>query len=627
MRNAALSLMAALGVLAPELRAQASRLDPFDYMVMHTAGNAARLPFRARAHDVEIDQSLIVDWDELRFFAATSSRSRPPELVDRVEGRIAFLSDAIAGFVQAQAALVEVRTRTVALNAARRLDGPNVRVLSDSLIAARGRFSAVARQSIAQITSADTNPAFADARPDAARLRAAVNEALLDPSGDYTPVGRVLESSLGELAETLGERAATGDSVLVYMTAWLYSGGERRQLHLAGYDDFSVSDPLPFPRVRFSVDERTRRELESAEAMARRLQNLDGLKTQVQAAVNAFRSAVDTLGKSLKGLDGELELLAGELQRLTLGPELPQSVAWARQSLEAVLRFTPPQDTGGSDAAILIAFAGKFDAAVTSLETAASALTGRFSTLETDLRAQAPALIQTRAAAVANQLRAIAGSLVDSPEIKAVFAELRAIGTQLGVTQRVLAGVGVVGEMGRQSSPDTSLDTSLDLLTAGERHPGDYVVLTVRVQQVEPRGTRRTLAEQRQSFRLRVLGFYLEPRGALLFADPRKAELSNQSFEPVVALSYVGHVGFRNFGFWNDVINPGLGVTFTLLDFDDDTDLEFGVGGTVTILRDLLLVGFGRNIPVKANFFYVGVNPLAFGDLLRLSRGGAGSDR
>jgi hypothetical protein len=457
MRTAALSIMAALSVLSPELRAQASRLDPFDYMVMRTAGDVARLPFRARAHDVEIDQSLVVDWDELRFFAATSSRGRPPELVDRVEGRIAFLSDAIAGFVQAQAALVDVRKGTVALNAARRAGSASVQILSDSLGAARRRFSAVATRSIDQIAAADTNPVFADARSDAVRLRAAVSEALLDPSGDYTPVGRVLESSLGELAATLRERAATGDSTLVYMTAWLYSGGDRRQLHLAGYDDFSVSDPLPFPRVRFSVDERTRRELESAEAMARRLQNLDGLKVQVQAAVTAFRGAVDTLGKSLKGLGGELELLADELQRLTQGPELPQSVAQARQNLDAVLRFTPPQDAGGSDAAILIAFAGKFDAAVTSLANAASALTRRLSTLESDLRAQAPALVQTRAAAVANQLRAVAGSLVDSPEIKAVFVELRAIGTQLGVTQRVLVGVGTVGEIGRLASPDVRI--------------------------------------------------------------------------------------------------------------------------------------------------------------------------
>jgi hypothetical protein len=98
--------------------------------------------------------------------------------------------------------------------------------------------------------------------------------------------------------------------------------------------------------------------------------------------------------------------------------------------------------------------------------------------------------------------------------------------------EEVIAGVGKVGAIGRRAGPDASLDTGLDLLSAGERHPGDYVVVGIKVTRVGKNpGSSQTLAEARQLFRLRVLGFYLEPRGALLFVDPRGAQFANQDFE------------------------------------------------------------------------------------------------
>jgi hypothetical protein len=180
------------------------------------------------------------------------------------------------------------------------------------------------------------------------------------------------------------------------------------------------------------------------------------------------------------------------------------------------------------------------------------------------------------------------------------------------------------GAIGRRVGPTQSLDTSLDLLTSGERHPGELAVIEARVVvRSAAGGNDVVLARGRQTFRLRVLGFYLEPRGALLFVDPQDDALAAQSFESAVSLSYVAHVGIKGFGFWNDVLNPGLGVTLSLLDFEDGRDLELGIGGSVTILRDFFFVGYGRDLQAEVNVFYIGVNPLALGDLLSL-RGGRG---
>jgi hypothetical protein len=71
-------------------------------------------------------------------------------------------------------------------------------------------------------------------------------------------------------------------------------------------------------------------------------------------------------------------------------------------------------------------------------------------------------------------------------------------------------------------------------------------------------------------------------------------------------------------------LNPGVGVTLALLEFEDGRYLELGIGGLLTLFRDFLLIGYGRHIPVKASYFSTGVNPLAFGDLLRTSGTGIG---
>lgn len=58
---------------------------------------------------------------------------------------------------------------------------------------------------------------------------------------------------------------------------------------------------------------------------------------------------------------------------------------------------------------------------------------------------------------------------------------------------------------------------------------------------------------------------------------------------------------------WNDVIDPGLGLNVAALNFEDGT--EIGVGGHVSLLHDVLKVGYGYNLTAdrEPRYWYFGI--------------------
>ena len=133
-------------------------------------------------------------------------------------------------------------------------------------------------------------------------------------------------------------------------------------------------------------------------------------------------------------------------------------------------------------------------------------------------------------------------------------------------------------------------------------------------------GSQVSIAQGRQTVRLRVSGVYLETRGVLMFTDPRSSGFPASSFKPTLGLSYVAHYGRMDKGFWNDFLNPGVGLALALLDYDPNRDFELGLAATVSLFGDFVHVGYGRNLQAGADFFSIGFNPLVLGDLWNPSR-------
>ncbi len=615
-------------VAAAPLEAQTGRLDPLEYVEFRLRDHAAAYEPRAGAHDVDIDRTIIVEWDEAAFARALDAPRRVAARGDPLEGRIAFLRGMTDQFLEAQRLLVNLRSVAGRLESARRTgDSARIAQLRREFRDANAAFAAAASDGLRQIDALAQAAVFQGAPELVSALRAGIERALLE--GDYTNVAQVLDRELRALEGELLRRIEAGDSIRVYMTAWIVSGGARRQIHLDGYDDVTPGAPVPFPRVQFAVDERTRRELESAETLADLVENSDALVTQVHEAAAAFRGVVGDIRTTagLDALEARLDRVVRALREEAdagLQDLLRQAVS-VGITVESLLDLAPPAASGRMDAQLLTAFATRFDRTVRELEVlirqAGRDLPALASALERDARDLALQEVTELVAA----LRAAGDRLPDEGAIRELIGRLREIGDALGLTERVTTGAGHVGAIGRRLGPNPPLDTTLDLLTAGERHPGDLIVLQVRVSGRRPGGETTVLASGRQLFKLRALGFYAEPRGALLFVDPRGTAFETQDFEPAVSLSYIAHWGIRSAGFWNDILNPGIGLTLSLLDFEDGRDFELGIGGSLTILRDLLFFGYGRNLTAEVDFFYVGVNPLAIGQLFRQSRPGVGA--
>src|SRR5205085_10772841 len=108
----------------------------------------------------------------------------------------------------------------------------------------------------------------------------------------------------------------------------------------------------------------------------------------------------------------------------------------------------------------------------------------------------------------------------------------------------------------------------------------------------------------RQNFRLEIHGPWVEPRGALLFAFPQGHANGHQEFEPAPGLAFQLKYGLKDQPFINRILSPGVGVSFSILDFDDNQAFELGIAGNVSFLMDLLWAGYGRDLQAARNYYY-----------------------
>src|SRR6185295_633298 len=135
-----------------------------------------------------------------------------------------------------------------------------------------------------------------------------LNDAVLEK--DYSRLAEVLRDRLGQLDRELSQKVAESAKIGVLVTATLEDSNRKQTaLHLDGYDTIATGNPSPFPRFRFTPDERTRAELDAAAKLA------PLVNTLINERSSALQSAVDELKAILKSLPEKLGL-ADRLQQL-----------------------------------------------------------------------------------------------------------------------------------------------------------------------------------------------------------------------------------------------------------------------------------------------------------------------
>lgn len=582
-----------------------------------TKSTAGAVPLRG----VEIDSILRLQWDESGLLSHLAGLVAPITKSDLQAQGLGIEDLATAARLLVQAQSHELRLRSAELAA---------------MDPSKGAFQAQGLGAVAQFRA----EAIADLTQQKAVPGPAQRDLASALSGDPNDGFASLRVACGEIVRgvqtRIEERVTGAPTVHLYLSAHLITPfGRPTQIHLEGYDRLEGGQPRPFARNRLVLDERTREELLAAQqilAALRQYRDVDLVRTarECNAAVNtAFASLKQRLRVS--ELDQELDKLAEALRNA--GEEGVGPILHDVRALQALVRplSRHPILTAPDEARGLVQFANLVSGLSADVWTFVRSAPHLLDTVAQGVGAVAtasPGVVGEDTVRFFAEIReSFVGNFASiSADAERATATLNATSRALLLTEDfTLVAQDLVGKAVGGGDP---LDTALDMRTIpAERRPGDRVVVRAQVRRAEPSAAKShepteevVLDEGSVSLVVEAFGGYWQSGGSLLFVDPRSRIDRSLNYEPTVGLGLHYHYGMRGASYWNRVLNPGLGVSFSMLDFNDDRRFEVGAALGVTLFNDQLWLGYGRNLNAGGDYFYLGFNPFSLSRLLRGGR-------
>ena len=427
-------------------------------------------------------------------------------------------------------------------------------------------------------------------------------------SSAYVSAANAIEDRLNQLSATL-QQSATATGALGLTATIVPPDAAARALHLPNYDQNAVSSTVAVPNYIPVVDARTQREITAAEDFRDVAKSLTQVSSQFQASMKELQTSLDTLRTSLKTevLEVQLNSLIQQVRssaRTDLGPVLTDAIA-ARDLVQQLNSTTLTID-GTTDAQRLLNVANSMSTTAQTLLDASKGIPDDLNKLANDTETA----VKTTADATLSQSEAMVKQAASDFIAKQTFFttlanQLMSLGQLLAADSRVALSAD------RLAATARNLDTTLDLRTIpGDVHVRDNIVVQAALYRRDSTGQLTQVSTDSQAFVIQRYDIFPDSvRGGLIFAEPRSKIDRDISYQPVPALGYYWRTGIHGHPTWN-AISPSFGFTMALLDFSDTNTMEIGFAGGVSILRDLAWVGYGRNLQAKANYFYVGTNPL-----------------
>jgi hypothetical protein len=404
-------------------------------------------------------------------------------------------------------------------------------------------------------------------------------------------------------------------------------------------------------KLAFAMTPEEQARVERGRQFAREIVQLTGslratastLRDDVNTAARLLHAELDSARVVLDSLPSSAELRALRDQLASL----PQT-AQLRADLGALATLVEPLTTvrnlhlalrgglqGGATAEDLLGQVGGMQQALGQVLDALPAISALPGTLAGDLEQLEPAV---RAVLVgdAGAQRTRLQRLLDEqlPRWRRAGAQLGSLGQHYrAFVARVtslsqLAGLtGATERIGSTSLPLEQIERTLVSVQAANLVPGelylrrnvqdgDEVTITLRV--IDPR-TGRPLAQEERTVGVRTFGLYRTWTAGLAFASPQ----GGSGFKPGISTSYVLHVRNRpgeGRGLGSLLDPRGLGIGLMSVVFTRDDGIQLGVGGTVTLLEDLVQAGYGVNLQTEKGYFAI-ATPLL--DLVNRMRGSA----
>jgi len=566
---------------------------------------------------IEIDSLVHIDWAEAALYAdllAQTGGAKNSPLVDRF---IALQSAAKIYLDALPEILVSLRELNATFRAKLNATAAERPAAEQALDAASTQFGLRASAALLKLKAGVPRGSTYD------RLEDAI---LLEPVPTrYAKLGEVLASEVDSARQELAE-SLKHEGLRVRMSAHIVGALKSAQIHLAGYDTIATGAPVPFQRFRIALDERAKAEVEASENLATLLSQLkDGtIEKLLRQAAADLKQSLGELAKKLKVdvLEPELERTRDDLKKLgdaTVGPTI-DSVDSALALLKSVTEVPEVGTVTTTDS--LTRLAEALSGLVDAIDQSRLALPAKLTELESGLKAIAVA----HAGAVRTEaLEAIRNARTEfvnrqSELVDIVSVTKRTIRTLLGPVDVVLALDrinGIALEIGTADSLDTFFD--LQTISGFERHPGDKVIVRTEISRPgsDSSDTETVIGADTLTLHVEAFGWYAEPRGALIFADPRNAISRDISWQPLPAFGLHWRYGSPRHPAWNGGLGLGIGFTATLMDYEDDEDFELGIAGSVTFLRQLFWAGYGRDLQARKNFVFIGINPFVIAQLAR----------
>lgn len=596
-------------------------VDPLNFITFRIEEKRPRATLRApdeplisRPKELPIDASLEVKWQTREFLSAVSRLRNPSVPLVTSAPDTSSIELALAGLdllLEGQQRQLDVETSKLKLE---------TQPPTSPLVGSIRKQSEEAKLKMQQFTSDAKSRLASYEQTNVAAVRRYSAATAKAASGDLSALREAVQQSLEEVGSDLDRKLANAPRLEVFMEANLVgANGKRVPVHLEGYDKVETGERVKFPRNRMAIDARTMQEIAAAQQiidlsnnLANKLpQQIEGAKQRLDESLKALSSRL-----SVEETMTRLKNLIGQMSRVP-GNEAQKILAEAME-LNSLLQPIANSKllTARSEQQGLLALATKFQSFSIHLNANLLKLPDTVGRLARDLAQMAvnsPELIDADTIAFFQGKREEYAA--DQDYLQQIGNASLKIADILGVTTDIQQMTAEL--LPRQVDPANlaDLDTKLDLETVKSgRHPGDKIVIDVVVREA---GQTSVVGQSTHTFYVEAYGAYLQARGGLLFVDPRGSGGRNINFDPVVGLGYFYHYGVKGSSFWNRTLNPGIGVAFSMLDFDDNRRFELGAAATLTLFNDLLWVGYGRNFQARTDYFYLGINPTSLGGLLR----------
>jgi hypothetical protein len=588
-----------------------------NHLIFETSSGDKLVGSSSKTFELSIDDAVEVKVDE-KALLGDFQISNQTTIGDPLLPRIQLLTQAVEALLKTQESLMAMKSAALGLQTAK--GTPGEAEARSAFEAINNTFSDNATTALSPLSeSLDTDPELK------ASLEPAINAAVLD--SDYAGMADVLKRYIETTGTELGRRVENGQLLVVYLEATITDNVlHKARVHLDGYDDLRTGDPAPFPRFQIALDERTKEEYSASEKLAQVTNQIRNgtFERQLKDSLQKAQAALQKLSLTLKTdvLEVHLNdtiktLISAKDEALT--PYITELIS-ARDLFADLEKMPIKSDSTQLDA--LIIYTQAISVKVTQLKAVVNDGPNRLEKLTTTLER----LSREKPQAVNKELKqtiaqAKENFIKETGPLQDTYKNLQEIAKAIGVTADLSAATDSMISQPRQLGIGTSLDTRFDLqsIAGWERHPGDRLSITMKVM---PKGADiekgQSLAFGRQQFALQTYGLYMQSRGALLFVDSRTGSIPKQSYEAAPGVAFHFRYGFKNKPFINDWIAPGIGISLAMLDFDDNKNLELGIAGSVTLIKDLFWVGYGRNLQAQADYFFIGINPIALTSLMKL---------